>query len=130
MLWGSMKILIRLFALWFVWHAYYTTLTIATLARSNFWGRVNPLGLFGYITLVYWVFVLAVGLFGAVQIWRLKATGRFAGIVLSSCIILYYFLAAILLGLVYLKSFNVGAFIMISLAGLVLLFSGPAKRLF
>lgn len=62
----------------------------------RFWrlGGIRPLmaiGAFGPMTVVGWVLTLAVGPFAAVQLWRLRESGRRAALLLGGFTLLYYF---------------------------------------
>lgn len=49
-----------------------------------------PTGTFGWITMFGWLIALALGPFAAVQLWRLRETGRITSLLLLGYATLYY----------------------------------------
>ena len=93
-----MRLLIRLVAILAAWSVLGTLWFVVaftqhggTLSLSS-----NPLGL---LTLVGWLITFSAGPVAAVQLWRLRASGRIAGLVLFG-----YGLAFYAVGLVWLRA--------------------------
>ncbi|HZM94381.1 MAG TPA: hypothetical protein VFB92_13205 [Vicinamibacterales bacterium] len=84
-----MTIVLRLMSLFIALQVVLTIRAIAWLARSGFLAAFVSGGL-GRLTLAAWVMLCVVGPVGAVQLWRLRESGRYAAIVFTTIGILYY----------------------------------------
>jgi hypothetical protein len=56
-------------------------------------GKLMMSGGFGQLTAVGWALTLALGPFAAVQLWRMRESGRRASLALASFALLYYVVA-------------------------------------
>src|SRR5437762_2925070 len=90
-----MKILIRLLAVWFIISVFYTVLLIGIIVSLGNFGKMLSLGLYAYITVIGWVAVLIIGPFAAIQMWRLKPSGRITAMILLFYTAMYYLIAAL-----------------------------------
>ena len=97
--------------------------------RNGRIGVLLSLGVFGVLTLAAWILTVLVGPFAAVQLWRLRPSGRRSTAFLAGCAFLYY-----LSGLLFFRSVttNLTAVIIMiacNAAAVAILLSGPARAL-
>ena len=84
-----MIIVLRLLSVFIALNVALTIWAVVSLVRSEFLGTFLSSGL-GKLTLAGWVIVGVVGPFAAVQLWRLRESGRRAAIVCTAVGVLYY----------------------------------------
>jgi hypothetical protein len=97
MLVTTMRILFRIVAI-SIWLAILGTLQlIARFSHHNGFRELLATGTFGYVTILAWVLVIAVGPFAAIQLWRLRESGRKASLLLATSALLYYLVTGLLL---------------------------------
>ena len=89
-----MKIVLRVIAVYFVIAFVGSLLEVARFATSVSPNALRNLGLIGVLTLAGWALGILVGPFAAIQLWRLKNSGRLAGIFLFAFVAVYGILDA------------------------------------
>lgn len=77
-----MKIVLRVIAVYFAVAFVATLLEVIRFASSVSPNALKQLGFIGMLTIAGWGLGILVGPFAAVQLWRLKNIGRWAGILL------------------------------------------------
>jgi len=90
-------------------------------------GVLLSLGVFGVLTLAGWILTVLVGPFAALQLWRLRPSGRRATAFLAACATIYY-----ALGLVFFRGPGTKVAVVVFMvafnaAAVAFLLSGPAR---
>ena len=107
-------------------------MTVALFLQFVRTGRIGALlsiGVFGVLTLAGWILTVLVGPFAALQLWRLRPSGRRATAFLAACATIYY-----ALGLLFYRGPGTKVAVVVfmvtcSAATLAFLLSGPARVL-
>jgi len=85
-----MRIILRILSV-IMWLAVIGTLfLIRRIWHFGGIARLMSAGFFGFSTFLGWLLVLAVGPFAAVQLWRLRESGRISSLLLAGYTFLYY----------------------------------------
>lgn len=90
-------------------------------------GALLSIGVFGLLTLTSWVLTILVGPFAAVQLWRLRPSGRRATVLLAAFGTLYYLSGLVLFRGPGTNTTVVAIMLVIYVAVLAFLLSAPAK---
>ncbi len=85
-----MRVVLRILAIAVGFGAGLTLLLVLRFWRLSGFGDLLATGAFGSITVLGWVLNLIVGPFAAIQLWRLRDSGRRASLVLVGYSLLYY----------------------------------------
>lgn len=123
-----MRIVLRLFALLLAAVVLLTAYYLFYMVR---WGYLSPFvrsGALGATTLFAWALVLLLGPFAAVQLWRLRQSGRLAAIVLTLAAMAYYVIGAVFLRGPGASSGSLITAIGVNLALALVLLSPAARR--
>lgn len=95
----AMHILLQIIAATAAISVVFTIWLILLLVSTRGIPALLGAGALGVMTFVGWAVTLILGPFTAVQLWRLKESGRIAGLILFACGALYY-----LAGLLWLRA--------------------------
>jgi hypothetical protein len=123
-----MRIILRILAI-AVWFAIIGTLLLVwRIWRVGTLGVLMASGIFGLITVLGWIFTMVAGPFGAVQLWRLRESGRRTVLLLAGYAFLYYFVCLFF----FRQSGAANSKIWLALGGnivvVALLLSSPVRR--
>ena len=89
-----MKITLRIIAVYFAIAFLGSLLEVISFAPRVSANVLRSLGLIGVLTFVGWGLGILIGPFAAIQLWRLKNSGRLAGVILFGFVSLYGILDA------------------------------------
>lgn len=85
-----MRTFLRVIAVLISLQIAHTVLFIWRMASLGGIGELSRGGVFGLTTILGWLLTLSVGPFAAVQLWRLRESGRRSSLLLSSFALAYY----------------------------------------
>ena len=119
---SARKYLVKLFAGWFIIGVLANLATMLLIIALGKFAELLSLGIYGYLSIISWAITIPAGIYAAIQIWRLKSSGRLVGIFLSVYMILYYLFTVTFVVPKQISIFNKISYILLSLVAIFCLY--------